>query len=351
MGTARTFLTGAIVGAGMAYFFGPRMGRRRRAAVEDGLRKLSRRAADAVDAGVRDLGNRGQGVLHDVGSLVDPRQTSRSLASMGRGRFKWSPGPRLLAATCGTALMANCAICRTPGAMLLGALGAGLFGRSLGGSASGIHVTKSLEIGAPVDQVFEFFANPENYLRISDVVTNVEVFGDGCFAKDMSIAGIPVHFEERFVSCRRNEELVTRSEPRSAISYTKHMRFEALGDFRTRLHLHFCYHPPGGALGHAFATILGIDPKNELTDLLMRAKYFLETGREPHDAVGRHRQAPDPRNGSKKRQGEEPALRGPGAPPDDIHGVSTPEVEDFRWPPARPIKPVMEDSYGPLPID
>jgi uncharacterized membrane protein len=343
MGTTRAFLAGAIAGAGAAYFFDARMGRRRRATVEDGLRKVSHRAADAIDAGIRDMGNRAQGVLHDVGSLVDPRQTTRSLSSMSRGRFKWSPGPRLLAATCGTALMANCAISRTPGAILLGALGAGLFSRSLSGRANGVHISKTLEIAAPVDQVFEFFAHPENYLRISDVVTNVEVFGDGRFAKDMSIAGIPVHFEERFVCCRKNDELATRSEPSSAISYTKQMRFEPIGDFRTRLHLHFCYHPPGGVLGHAFATMLGIDPKSELSDLLMRAKYFLETGREPHDAVARRKRVPDPHNGSKKQPVSENTLQGPGAPPNDI--------QDFRWPPARSTTPATAETLGPFPID
>jgi uncharacterized membrane protein len=354
MGTARTFLTGAILGAGAAYFFDSRMGRRRRAAVEDQLRKLSRRTTEGIDAGLRDLGNRVQGVMHDAGSLIDPRQTRRTLASMGRGRFKWSPGPRLLAAAGGSALMANCAICRTPRALLLGMLGTGLFSRSLGSSAGGIHISKTLDIGAPVELVFEFFANPENYLRISDVVTNVEVFGDGRFAKDMSIAGIPVHFEERFVCCQRYDELATESEPNSAIRYTKRMRFEDVGGDRTRLHLHFCYHPPGGALGHAFATMLGIDPKSELGDLLMRAKFFLETGREPHDAVARRHRTADPRNGSKKQPQAEGVPQGPGAPPDDVQAAASLQgrVQDFRWPPSRSTTPATgETTTGPFPID
>ena len=45
-------------------------------------------------------------------------------------------------------------------------------------------------------------------------VTNVEVFGDGRFAKDMMIAGMPVRFEERFIRMEKDHLLETHSEPR-----------------------------------------------------------------------------------------------------------------------------------------
>ena len=198
MGTTSAFFTGTIVGAGAMYFFDPRMGNRRRVWFEDQLRRLSRQTADGIDAGLRDLTNRGQGVLHGAQSLVrQPQpQQRRGQASRSGSLPKWTPGIRLAAASCGTVLMANCLARRTPSAVLLGTLGFGLFSRSLAGRHGGVEVQKTLEIAAPVDRVFEFFSHPENYMRVSDVVTNVEIFGDGRFAKDMTIAGIPVHFEE-----------------------------------------------------------------------------------------------------------------------------------------------------------
>ena len=102
--------------------------------------------------------------------------------------------------------MTNCSLRRTPAAVLLGTAGFGLFVRAvsnkdletaLGFTQRGyaVDLEKSLEINAPLDKVFEFFNNPENYVRISDVVTNVEISGDS-FAKEMLIAGVPLRFED-----------------------------------------------------------------------------------------------------------------------------------------------------------
>src|SRR5205823_176417 len=219
---------------------------------------------------------------------------------------------------------ANCVARRTPAAVILGTLGFGLFSRALSSARGGIEVQKTIEINAPVDRVFEFFSHPENYTRISDVVTHVEVFGDGRFAKEMMIAGVPVHFEERFVRSEKDHLIETHSEPRSALKYCKQMCFERMGDDRTRMHLRFNYHPLGGVLGHATATMFGFDPKSVLTDLLMRAKFFLETGREPHDATCRRRHrtkqsADQSRSESEHRQpSASSAMHGPGAPTEDV---------------------------------
>jgi uncharacterized membrane protein len=45
------------------------------------------------------------------------------------------------------------------------------------------------------------------------------------------------------------------------------------------------YNPPGGAVGHAIARLLGRDPKQEMDDDLMRMKAFIETQRPPRDAA------------------------------------------------------------------
>jgi len=205
------------MGAGAMYFFDPRIGSRRRIAMEDHLRRVSRQAAEGIDAGLRDLENRGQGLMHDVGSLFEVpsdgsnRQARSQQRSSAGPSLKWSPGPRLVAATVGTALMTNCLARRTPSAMILGTLGFGLFSRALSSARGGIEVQKTIEINAPVDRVFEFFSHPENYLRVSDVVTKVEVFGDGRFSKDMLIAGVPVHFEERITRSEKDNVLESHS--------------------------------------------------------------------------------------------------------------------------------------------
>jgi hypothetical protein len=127
MGTFKAFLKGALLGAGAIYFFDPRLGKRRRSIVADQVRRLSRKASCAVDAGVRDLGNRTRGVAHDVGSFVGrgewPNSQQRQTNMMERCPLGMSPGARLVSAACGTALMANCVARRTLSAALWGTFG------------------------------------------------------------------------------------------------------------------------------------------------------------------------------------------------------------------------------------
>jgi hypothetical protein len=112
--------------------------------------------------------------------------------------------------------------------------------------------------------------------------------------------------------------------------FCKRMGFESLDEHHTRMHLHFCYEPPGGELGHAIASMLGCDAQSVLSDLLMRAKFFLETGREPHDAVARgHR--------GRVKQGDKadlpgPPLRGPGAPTEDVVRFMDLPAAQRTWP-------------------
>jgi hypothetical protein len=54
-----------------------------------------------------------------------------------------------------------------------------------------------------------------------------------------------------------------------------------------------CYHPIGGAIGHALARLFGSDPKSEMDADLLRMKTFIEKGHLPHDAA-----SPLPRDAS-----------------------------------------------------
>jgi hypothetical protein len=158
------------------------------------------------------------------------------------------------------------------------------------------------------------------------------------------------------------------------MQFCKQLRFEELKDDRTRLHLRFRYRPLAGALGHAAASLLGVDPKSLLTDLLMRAKFFLETGREPHDAIGRgrHCQSAEKGHSDGKDQGAEktnatstssdgsspsgsdsslPAVnRGPGAPAGDVHrpGVTASSAAG-SWPATTPPTPQPSGAAGRFP--
>jgi uncharacterized membrane protein len=344
--------------------------------MRDQLGHLSRRAAHGIDVGVRDLANRAKGTPYKLRSILPgsggngPRQQP---SATPRGRpigTGWPPAWRLLAAGAGTALMVNCLLRRTPAAALAGTFGFGIFTRAvtnkpvaealgLSGPGYAVDVERTIEIDAPVNSVFDFFSHPENYLRISDSITQVEVLGDGRYAKDMLIAGIPVRFQERVITCEQNRLIETHSEPESMIRYCKQIRFQELAAGRTRVHLRFSYSPPAGVVGHVMATMIGCDADSLLIDLLMRAKFFLETGREPHDAVGRQRQgncrqqsistAAESFTPDGQARGHAPTAvpgphrektLGPGSPMNDVWrpGVERATGEP-AWPPSNPPLP------------
>jgi hypothetical protein len=60
------FLTGLALGAGMAYFFDPRNGRRRRAIARDKMLSWARHAEIYTEKKARHLRNRAQGLAHEA---------------------------------------------------------------------------------------------------------------------------------------------------------------------------------------------------------------------------------------------------------------------------------------------
>jgi len=169
----------------------------------------------------------------------------------------------------------------------------------------------------------------------------VQVHGGGRFTKEMTLAGARLHFAERFTRFEPNEFLETRSEQDSMIQYLKQFRFERSGENATRLHVLFSYNPVGGVLTHAAAATFGYDPKSLLDDLLMRAKTYLETGRQPHDSAAR--QHAHSAVGSSAPASDTPALvpRGEEEP--------LPRVEESSWPPSPMAEPRPAQHTGPFP--
>jgi uncharacterized membrane protein len=344
MATTRAFLTGAALGAGAVYFLDARHGARRRALIGQKVRRLSRQVAEGADAGWRDLQNRTHGLAADPMSMFSER----------RKYVLNTPAGRLIEATIGTALMANCVARRTPGAIVLGTLGFGLAMRAITESGpasrldgrSAITVQQSIEVGAPAERVYAFFTHPENWAKVSDVVTSVELLGDGRFAKNMLIAGVPARFEERYTRCEPSCLIESHSTPSSAIPFCKQLRIEEAGE-RTRVHLTFRYSPPGGIVGHGIASLFGFDAKSVLSDLLMRAKFFLETGRQPHDATEcRQQRQQSSRGRSRVSSGEhfprpqDTEYHGTGAPDHDVMPTSGEVESGQRWPESTATEPV-----------
>lgn len=247
--------------------------------------------------GVRDLDN--QLEIHKTPEDISGLQggVRRAGESAELMQDNWSPTARLGAGTVGGLLMATCIGRRTPGALVLGTIGFGLAARALANIETkrlfgfspgrrGIDVQKTIVIEAPVEKVFALLADPTSYPNFTDTITSVRELEQDHYQKTLvGPAGVELMLDEIVTRSVPDEEFAWKSGPNSSIKFAGCMRFVPLGDSRTQVQVQATYNPPGGVLSHSAAWLAGLDPKSQLDDMLVRAKTYLEMGRQPHDAA------------------------------------------------------------------
>jgi uncharacterized membrane protein len=216
----------------------------------------------------------------------------------------WTPAARLLVGTGGAALAGYALTRRDTPSALLGLAGAALLLRSLTNAtprrirSNGPveTVVKSITINAPVDQVFRFFSDYQNFPAFMSHVREVEDLGDGRshWVVD-GPAGTHVSWDAELTVLEPERRIAWRSLPGATVENEGSIRFERLGENSTRVEIELRHTPPGGPLGAAVATVFRRDPRHQLADDLVRAKTWLETGHRSRDA---RRPASTIRNGA-----------------------------------------------------
>jgi uncharacterized membrane protein len=208
----------------------------------------------------------------------------------------WTPAARLLVGAAGGALTLAGTRRRDPLGAALSVAGLALLSRSAtntelrrllgGGGRRGVDIQKAINIDAPLDAVFAFFTNYENFPRFMSHVREVRDTGEGRshWVVD-GPGGVPVEWDAVVTKLEANEVLAWKSVPGSVVKSAGVIRFGQNEDGTTRVDLKMTYNPPAGAIGHAASKLLGADPKKQLDDDLARAKTFLETGTPAHDAA------------------------------------------------------------------
>jgi uncharacterized membrane protein len=201
----------------------------------------------------------------------------------------WAPAPRLLAGMTGLGLAAFSVVKRTPLSIGAGVAGLSLFLRSatnkpfkrlvgIGGGRRAVDLQVEIFIDAPVEEVYSFWLNPENFPRFMTHVKEVRDLGDGRFHwKVEGPGGVPFEWDAEITQRNHNEVVAWRSLPGALVGNSGIVRFEP-DDEGTSVRVQMHYNPPGGRLGHMFATLLGADPRQQMDDDLMRLKSLLETG-------------------------------------------------------------------------
>lgn len=143
----------------------------------------------------------------------------------------------------------------------------------------GIRIQKAIYIAASPAELYQFWNNPENYPKALPHVREVTRLEDDLYQWQLSgFAGMPLRWAGRIVS-RIPEKLIEwKSVPGAVLENHGIIHLEAEKDGQTRVQIQMSYQPPAGLLGHAFAALLGFDPKSLLDKDLIPLKALFERG-------------------------------------------------------------------------
>lgn len=233
--------------------------------------------------------------LHESADTISSLQGSR-VSRMSAGQGNWTPALRALAVIGGSALGWYGMTRRTQASALLttgglALIASGVAGRALTSVASlsagqqTIDLNKTIHIDAPPERVFDVWSKYENFPHFMSHVKEVRDLGNGRSHWVVSgPAGASIEWDSILTESRRPEVLAWRSEPDSTVQNQGTVRLQPDGN-GTRVSVHMSYSPPAGLAGHAAASLLAADPKQQMDDDLMRMKSFIETGNVPRDAA------------------------------------------------------------------
>lgn len=143
----------------------------------------------------------------------------------------------------------------------------------------GVRVEKQIEVARPIRDVFAFWSNFRNFPHFMRHVREVRETESGIshWVAD-GPAGVPVSWDAEITALKPHQLLAWKSLDGSTIRNEGEVRFEEVDEQTTRIDVRMTYHPPGGAMGHAVATLFGADPRHQLDDDLERLKSLLERG-------------------------------------------------------------------------
>ena len=152
----------------------------------------------------------------------------------------------------------------------------------------GIHVRESVRVAKPVDEVYRFWRQVDNFPCFMSYVEQVTDLGGGrshWVAKGP--AGLKVEWDAEIINEVENKVIGWRSLPGADVVTAGSVNFSPAPDGRgTEVSVHLQYEPPAGKAGALVASLLGREPSQTIHEDLHRVKDMLEAG-ETSSAPGR----------------------------------------------------------------
>lgn len=326
------WLGGAAAGALIMYMLDPDRGRARRTMTTERIREAGHAAGERMREAGHATGERIGSVWHDLGSRIGGSRlfgkpdghaeaVGESVSQMGREAREaasetlhraehlasdmrgadWAPAMRNSAMVGGGMLGLYGLMQRSPLGVALGLAGLALLARGAAnkplsqmmlhgpGLARTIDLEKSIHIDAAPEEVYDLWANFENFPRFMSHVVDVRDLGR---RRSHWVVKGPVGSEYEFDSVlteqQRPRRLSWRTEPGSEIQNMGSVEFRPHRG-GTMVTVRMSYIPPAGVIGHGLASLLGADPKREMDDDLARMKALIERGALPAELAHKGR--------------------------------------------------------------
>ena len=295
----KMFLGGLAAGAGLVYLLDPERGSSRRERLSQQLRPLLEGATRTLERGAASVvppspgyGSR-IGDLEGLGYATLRSRPREATARSSTGTF-WQIAGGLLALYVLTRRGGFASVFKTVGTgLLVSTASRGNLGLTAGSPLDrrrAVDIQKTLYIDAPVDQVYAFWSNYENFPLFMSHVREVEDLGTGRSRWSVSgPGGVPIVWTAMLTQQAPDQVIAWRSESGSMLENAGVIRFLPAGT-GSRVNLRFCYYPPAGGAGQAVAELLGSDPRAKLNEDLGRMKDLLEANRRSE----KHGKEPEP---------------------------------------------------------
>jgi uncharacterized membrane protein len=208
----------------------------------------------------------------------------------------WAPATRVAVGSAGASMLlvsskmpaAIRTLLRAGGLALVARAATNLDFKRLLGLRAGpgsVTIQKTTRIAAPIERVYSLWTRYENFPLFMSRIRQVRDLGHGrSHWAAYGPLGAPLEWDAVITEMIPNKLIAWRGEPGSLVQHAGSVRFDAQDGF-TRVQVRLSYSPPGGAVGHMIATVLGSNPKQEMDEDLVRMRTFIETGKRPHDAA------------------------------------------------------------------
>jgi uncharacterized membrane protein len=153
----------------------------------------------------------------------------------------------------------------------------------------GIHVTRTITVNRPIEDVYRFWHDFENLPRFMAHLESVSVVDGHSRWKAKGPAGTTIEWDAEIAIDRPNDVIAWRSREGSDVRNQGSVQFSrAPGNRGTEVRVELRYEPPAGVLGAAIAKLFGREPGQQVEGDLRRFKQVMETGEVIHSDASIH---------------------------------------------------------------